>query len=42
MLQQIAFVFIHQSGIATPRADDRWPATLETQRKVWQTLEAAM
>ena len=42
MLQQVAFVFIHQNGIATPRADDRWPATQEIQRKVWETLEAAM
>ena len=42
MLQQVAFVFIHQNGIATPRADDRWPATPENQRKVWETLEAAM
>ena len=26
MLQQVAFVFIHQNGVATQRADDRWPA----------------
>ena len=42
MLQQVAFVFIHQNGIATPRSDDRWPATAENQRKVWETLEAAL
>ena len=42
MLQQVAFVFIHQNGIATPRNDDRWPATAENQRKVWETLEAAL
>ena len=42
MLQQVAFVFIHQTGIATPRADDRWPATPENQRKVWETLEAVL
>ena len=42
MLQQVAFVFIHQNGIATPRADDRWPATTENQRKVWETLEAVL
>ncbi len=43
MLQQIAFVFIHQDGIATQRQDDeRWPATPKIQRKVWETLEAAM
>ena len=42
MLQQVAFVFIHQTGIATPRADDRWPATPENQKKVWETLEAVL
>jgi hypothetical protein len=42
MLQQVAFVFIHQNGIASPRADDRWPATPENQRKVWETLEAVL
>lgn len=42
MLQQVAFVFIHQNGIATQRLDDRWPASPEIQRKVWETLEAAM
>jgi hypothetical protein len=42
MLQQVAFVFIHQNGIATPRVDDRWPATTENQLKVWETLEAVL
>jgi hypothetical protein len=42
MLQQVAFVFIHQSSIATPRGDDRWPATRDNQRKVWETLEAVL
>jgi hypothetical protein len=42
MLQQVAFVFIHQSGIATQRIDDRWPATPKVQREVWETLEHAL
>jgi hypothetical protein len=42
MLQQVAFVFIHQNGIATPRSDTRWKATPENQRKVWETLEAVL
>lgn len=42
MLQQVAFVFIHQNGVATQRVDDRWPATPENQLKVWETLEAAL
>jgi len=42
MLQQVAFVFIHQNGIATQRSDNRWPAQPEVQREVWETLEAAL
>ncbi|HEV8534262.1 MAG TPA: hypothetical protein VGR87_00865 [Candidatus Limnocylindria bacterium] len=42
MLQQVAFLFIHQNGVATQRVDDRWPATAENQRKVWETLEAVL
>jgi hypothetical protein len=42
MLQQVAFVFIHQNGVATPRADDRWPATPENQKRLWETLEAVL
>ncbi|TMG55518.1 MAG: pentapeptide repeat-containing protein [Chloroflexi bacterium] len=42
MLQQVAFVFIHQNGIATQRVDDRWPAQAEIQREVWETLEHAL
>jgi hypothetical protein len=42
MLQQVAFVFIHQNGIATQRIDDRWPAGPGTQREIWQTLESVL
>lgn len=42
MLQQVAFVFIHQNGIATPRSDERWPAAPENQRRLWETLEAVL
>jgi len=42
MLQQVAFVFIHQNGVATQRADERWPAEATVQRRVWETLEAVL
>ena len=42
MLQQVAFVFIHQNGIATRRVDDRWPAQPDVQREVWETLDRVL
>lgn len=42
MLQQVAFVFIHQNGVATQRTDDRWPAQPATQHRVWETLETVL
>ena len=43
MLQQVAFVYIHQQGIAAQqRIDGRWNATPPVQREVWQILEHAL
>jgi len=40
MLQEVAFVYIHQQGIAAQqRSDERWSATAPVQREVWQVLE---